>query len=279
MQTDMKMSSLPDTDCRTKDTRRQIVVVGYPKSGNTWLTRLTAELIGCPANGYLTSDHNDFAKEGTERSSDYSCFKSHHQLHELEKEVNLDESHVIYVVRDPRDVAVSGASYFRIKPAGLVGAVVGCVPMGPNLYGSISKAISPESYRIKHTVQAILHGSDRVHHWCRIPWKQHYMPYWERGVLFVQFEDLLNSPETQCKRILDYVGLERSDEQIEEAVGSQSFAKRKVEFSEDGEWRKARFMRKGKSEQWKQKLTNQQRSEFIELLGEDLTRFSYEAES
>ena len=32
---------------------KKIIIVGYPKSGNTWLTRLTADLVGCPVEGFL----------------------------------------------------------------------------------------------------------------------------------------------------------------------------------------------------------------------------------
>ena len=33
-------------------TKRRMLVVGYPKSGNTWLTRLAAELLGAPVKDF-----------------------------------------------------------------------------------------------------------------------------------------------------------------------------------------------------------------------------------
>ena len=36
-----------------------VYVVGYPKSGCTWLTRLVAELLGCPVSGFLGAVNDD----------------------------------------------------------------------------------------------------------------------------------------------------------------------------------------------------------------------------
>ena len=62
---------------------KKIIVVGYPKSGCTWATRLVAELVGCPVAGFWQSDKKEIAIEGEDRVSDFRCYKSHHQLAEL----------------------------------------------------------------------------------------------------------------------------------------------------------------------------------------------------
>src|SRR6056297_564086 len=99
------------------DSRQIVIASGYPKSGNTWLTRLTAQLIGCPVKGFWTQPQNkDHAIEGTERVSEYRCFKSHHTYQSLEESFttfgNRTEK-VIYIVRDPRDVAISATFFFK----------------------------------------------------------------------------------------------------------------------------------------------------------------------
>lgn len=65
---------------------KKIIIAGYPKSGNTWLTRLVAEIVGCPVTGFLYSQHFEIAKEGGDRKSEFECFKSHHKYYELKKE-------------------------------------------------------------------------------------------------------------------------------------------------------------------------------------------------
>jgi hypothetical protein len=51
--------------------KRRVLVVGYPKSGNTWLTRLTAELLNAPVRGFWNEPHREeIAEEGTWRISD-----------------------------------------------------------------------------------------------------------------------------------------------------------------------------------------------------------------
>ena len=58
--------------------KTRIIVCGYPKSGNTWLTRLVAEIIMSPVVGFwMYPLHNEVAIEGLDRKSDYMCFKAH----------------------------------------------------------------------------------------------------------------------------------------------------------------------------------------------------------
>jgi hypothetical protein len=95
-----------------------IIISGYPKSGNTWLTRLTAQLVGCPVEGFWTQPQNkDRAIEGAERISKYSCFKSHHSFPLLkdsfQKFGKNRSKKIIYIVRDPRDVAISASFFYK----------------------------------------------------------------------------------------------------------------------------------------------------------------------
>lgn len=49
---------------------QEVLVVGYPKSGNTWLTRLVAELISCPVKRFFGQPGNpEIAIEGSNHQS------------------------------------------------------------------------------------------------------------------------------------------------------------------------------------------------------------------
>jgi len=254
---------------------RNIIVVGYPKSGNTWITRLVSELTDCPVAGFWGSKHREIAIEGQDRASEFCCFKSHHQLNELGVEVN-NENRIIYVVRDPRDIAISGANYFRLDKFKIVGELFAKIPKGKSLYNKIIyKITTPENYRIWKMIDAILYGSNFVDHWCRISWKNHYTPYLNQDVLFVRYEDMLSSPQEQCRKIMKYLNLFWEASFIEKAIWNQSFDKKKREFLKRDEVWKANFLRVGKSGQWESKFSEKQKMVFLKYLYNELVYFSY----
>ena len=258
-----------------------IVVVGYPKSGNTWVTRLIAELVGCPVSGFFKSDKYEIAQEGLDRKSEHRCFKSHHQLHELLHVKTLEpQTHdmkTIYVVRDPRDVSISGSRYFKeIDRWPWLSTLFSKIPYGIQVYRRwIQPATTSMEYRIEQMVQAILFGANSVNFWVRIPWVAHYKPYLEEGYFFVRYEDLLSQPETECRRILEFLEMERSDIEIQTAIDNQSFATKKAKFQQSNNREKAKFMGVGKKEQWRNKLSETQKVLFQQHLAEDLKQLDY----
>jgi len=252
-----------------------IIIVGYPKSGNTWVTRLVAELAGCPVVGFLDSDHKEIAREGLDRKSDYQCFKSHHQLHEL-RNIKTNTKKIICVVRDPRDIAISGSRYFHFRRWPVLVNFMTAFPKGEWIYNRFLKRfITPSGYRINRMVDAVLFGSKEIHKWVCISWISHLKPYMEDQCFFVKYEDLLDKPEYECKRIITFLGLDRDEQQIREAIEKQSFHNKKAEFLKNNESAKANFMKVGKKEQWRQALSKSQKKMFKEMLADELDQFGY----
>jgi hypothetical protein len=254
-----------------------IIIVGYPKSGNTWVTRLVAELVGCPVVGFLDSDHNEMAREGLDRESHFQCFKSHHQIDEL-RDIGTNTKKVIYVVRDPRDICISGANYFHIERWPSLVKLFRKLPRGYGIYHRIYKLVkTPLSYQVKGMVQAVIYGSEDIHWWVRVSWAAHYKPYLENQYFFVKYEDLLSDPESECKRIITFLGIDRDEHQIKGAIERQSFKNIKQKFLTEGEKRKANFMQTGRKEQWRQGLSKEQKKMFSKLLTDELNQFGYPA--
>ncbi|MFN9694894.1 MAG: sulfotransferase domain-containing protein [Synechococcaceae cyanobacterium] len=264
-----------DTFFANREDMIDIIVTGYPKSGNTWVTRLVADLAGCPVVGFINSDHDEIACEGFDRKSHFQCFKSHHQLDEL-LNIKSNTKKVIYVIRDPRDICLSGANYFRIERWPLLGRLFRRMPGGDSIYLWFHKLLPcTPNYRFKRMAQAVIYGSWEVHYWVRVSWATHYKPYLEKQYFFVKYEDLISDPELECKRIIRFLGIERDDSQIKAAIERQSFDNKKQEFISKGQLAKANFMRAGRGQQWKQKLSKDQKKMFRNALANELNQLGY----
>jgi hypothetical protein len=261
---------------KRRDAVKKIVVVGYPKSGCTWATRLVAELVGCPVAGFWQSDKKEIAVEGEHRVSDFRCYKSHHQLGELGLQPNDPDAWLIYILRDPRDIAISAANYFQFDRFPRLAALFHGVRRGEKLYRhTLYPLLVSQNYRLERMTEALLHGSAEVHNWCRVSWSEHWRPYERAGVPIIRYEDLLVTPEEQSARILRHLRIECSPAAIAAAVENQSFERKKEALLHSGETGRAKFLRVGKSGQWREKLPQDLQARFAKELGDELAAWHY----
>ena len=194
---------------------KRVLVVGYPKSGCTWATRLVAELIGCPVAGFWQRERKEIAIEGEDRISAYRCYKSHHQLAELETMPNEPDTWLIYILRDPRDIAISSATHFQFDRFPYLADFFRRFRRGEKFYRhTLYPLLVRRNYRLEEMTTALLEGSGRVHNWVRVSWRDHWRPYQAAGIPIVRYEDLLANPAEECTRILRHLGLARSNEEI-----------------------------------------------------------------
>lgn len=251
----------------------RIIICGYPKSGNTWLTRLTAELIGCPVAGFWGQPHNpEIAIEGGERVSNYECYKAHHSLSYLKSTLESSGNgteRIIYVVRDPRDVAVS-ASYYFLFPSLLHSGENRVKKKMRDWYIQLFGRKRDQS----RIIQCMINGTDSFS-WMNVPWDNHAKEFIKSDIHVIRYEDLLESTVDEADKLLAYMGLERSPAEIERAVRKQSFEFKKGQFLQQKKKRKAAFLRKGESGQWKTELTKKQIHKIEEAFRDIMVKLGY----
>lgn len=104
--------------------REQLYVIAYPKSGSTWISRLLGEILDSPVGGSTPEeDVSEVATEGWNRQGNYVVRKGHFikvedakkfvpRPHRMCLNAKVNEQ-MVMIVRDPRDICVSGAHYWR----------------------------------------------------------------------------------------------------------------------------------------------------------------------
>jgi hypothetical protein len=248
---------------------RRILVVGYPKSGNTWLTRLTAELLAAPVTGFWSEPNAvEIAVEGASRTSTFEVYKGHQRLDDVSADFELKD--IVYVVRDVRDVVVSGAHYFSFRSrtlAGRMGRAARCLwPPSP---------AAATSRRVNRMLNAAAAGDRRVSPWCATAWDSHVADYVDAGAFVVRYEDMLHTPESECCRLLQHLGVHCSADRLRAAIARQAFANAKMRFATCGDSQRAAFLRQGSSGGWVKTLTPEQSAFCAERFAPMLARLGY----
>lgn len=229
-----------------------IVVVGYPKSGNTWLSRLLAEAVRCPVRGFWGNPGlDDVAIEGLDRASPHDLYKAHHPLRRL-REIGVVH-HLVSIVRDPRDVACSGAHYFPVKRYN-------------EAHGT---AVDPH----EAMVRTVVAGGCYAH--CGIPWSDHVEQYLDHADCIVKYENLLLDGAGELRRVLDTLGIPRTDDEIREAIERQSFARVRERDASSADARRLRHLRKGIAGSFASELSREQCDRIVAACIGPMRRLEY----
>lgn len=245
-------------------TKKNIIIVGYPKSGTTWLSRLISELVSCPLIGDWGYDNIEaLYREGIDRVSEYQVYKSHHSFNELEKVSSKNIYKIIYIIRDPRDVVISGLHYFNFLPK-LLAEKEG-LKINPVLIKTYNKLVSNKEKKRQMT-QAVLLGNNFINPWLNLSWKDHYMPYHENNIHFIKYEDLIDFPINECKKILAYLGVSSNQDHIKHSIDKQSFQKIKLNISNINDKHLNKLLRKGVYGSWEKEFTKEEVNLFKEKL-------------
>lgn len=217
-----------------------------------------AELVSCPLQGDWGFDFLDaLYKEGLDRSSNYSVYKSHQTYKELKNASNKKNYKIIYIIRDPRDVVVSGMNYFTFIPQYFQNT---SLLMRFNLMRRVVSKLVTQKEKKKEMINAVLYGNKSINHWLAKSWKSHYETYEGQEILFVKFEDLITSPEDEAHKILRYLDVQVSDDHIKESIFKQSFQYRKR--TDTHKKHNKMILRKGEFGYWKEEFSEDEKNSF-----------------
>ena len=226
-----------------------IFITSYPKSGNTWLRFLLANLLK------RHDEEIDF-----------------HTVHNYVPEVGK-QAEIIKTLKRPR-VMKSHAPYMPEYPK-----VIYLIRDGRDVY------VSYYFHRLKHlssgcTFREFLEDQD--HYPCA--WGEHVASWVFREstsqMLIVRYEDLVHDCANQLKRILKFIGIDRTESQLKSAVKASSFKNmRRIEREKGRLYKKGGpdiFMRSGKTGDWKDYFNIEEKMIFKAREGQILVNLGYE---
>jgi len=253
--------------------KKRIIICGYPKSGNTWLTRLVAEVLNCPVTGFWCEPLNDeMAIEGEKRESEFECFKSHHthaQLNRTFKTYGNGSEKIIYIYRDPRDIIVSASKYFspRISPQNKIMYSIATYLNTRLFWEYYNLYYHNDEYLQRIITNGLIYGTNEGD-WLQAPWREHVNDFLKvESIHSLKFEDLKSFPFAELRKICDFINNPISDQSLIRAIEIQSFEKKKQLFLQNGNKKQAEFLREGMSGSWEKKLLSNNKKIIIDKLG------------
>jgi hypothetical protein len=188
-------------------------IVSYPKSGNTWARFLVANLLNQGEAVTFDNIENRIpdvylnTRRFLESVPRPRIMKSHEYFDPRYKKV-------IYIARDPRDVAVS---YY---------------------YHHLKKRSIEDGYPMERYIARFIAGDLDAFG----SWKENVTSWLAArqgtcGFLLLRYEDMLEQPEQQLSQIADFLGLQSSPEQLARTIELSSARRmRKLEETQGNTW-------------------------------------------
>ena len=246
----------PRTEIRTKFKIRpktDIIVASYQKSGTTWTQNILRHLLW-PGDTTLLCERVPWINvirplslslEEIERLPDPRVIKTHDPVQWIDDLLQGSEAKLIYVYRDPGDVAVSYYNHMSLKPS--MGGVT-----------------------FQHFYRDVIRNPVRANHGL---WEDHVGGYLElrnqkQNMLLLRYEDMVEDLAREIGRIAQFIGVECcSDSLIAEVEEKTQFSymKKDTSCNYSHHYKHDLFMRNGKVGTWKEYLTYEQGQELSDI--------------
>ncbi|MGA8762678.1 MAG: sulfotransferase domain-containing protein [Candidatus Sulfotelmatobacter sp.] len=228
-------------------------VGSYPRSGSTWLRFMLLEILAGQASGF--SNTNEMLPDVGKHERGAPVLPGNGRLIKTHEPFRAEYKKAIFLVRDPRDVALSEFAFHRAL--GLAGD-----NFDSYLELFLRGSVNPFGSWVSHT-NSWLDAADSG----------------RAEILLVNFEQLKRTPEPELDRIVDFLGMPEVKPRIPAAIENNSLArmKEKEKATPQRTSAKGRFIRSGSTGGWQSALTARQAQLVQQYAGNVLARLGYSA--
>ena len=216
-----------------------IFLASYPRSGSTWLRFLLYESLAGQSSGF--GNVNTSIPDVREHKIGLPLMPNGGRLIKTHEVFHPEYRKAVYLVRDPRDVALSEYAYQT--SLGLVDQ-----PLDDYLRVFVTRAVNPFSSWTEH-----------VNSWLSAPLSP-------ENLLVVKFEDLRRDSAQSVSQIISFFGITPDEARIRQAIANNSVERMKAKEKETPQRasKKGQFIGSGSAGGWRNKLTEQQAAIFRE---------------
>lgn len=231
-----------------------IFLASYPRSGSTWLRFLLFESIAGESSGF--GNVNQSIPDVKEHKIGVPLMPNGGRLIKTHEVYHPEYRKAVYLVRDPRDVALSEYAYQTAL--GLVDQ-----PLDEYLRVFLTKGVNPFSSWSAH-----------VESWLAAPLSSD-------NLLVVKFEDLRRDTVRGVSEIIRFFGIAPDESRIRAAIANNSVERMKAKEKETPQRasKKGQFIRSGSVGGWRANLTEAQVAVVRDHAADLLNRLSYPLEA
>lgn len=233
----------------SKTNSKDIFLAGFPKSGNTWLQNIIAGLI----LNMDTKNLSDILSQSLVPDIHSAKFYKRYYEPMFFKTHSLPQpsyKKVIHLIRDGRDALWS---YYQMK-----------IELGENI--TLEEMVTKD----KGLFPCSWHEHTRT--WLDNPYKS--------DILIIKYELLIISPLIELKKICDFIGLTRTEKELDRIMEGNSFSEMKKKELIFGGYNKnfnpnGNFLRKGIIGDFKEGFPPELLQKFEDLARNELVKLNY----